>query len=71
MSRFFFGMAEYYAPAVLCELAAWHYSPTALHVVAAVLWVLATVAVPGYMSRFTSIKAKFSIQCAHCAACSM
>lgn len=48
----FLGMVEYHAPAVLCELAAWHYSSTALHVIAAVLWVLATIAVPGYMSHY-------------------
>ena len=46
------GMIEYHLPAVVCELAAWYYDAPALHIVAALLWVIATVAVPGYMSHY-------------------
>jgi hypothetical protein len=46
------GMIEYYLPAIVCELAARHYHFSWLHVVAALLWLLATIAVPGYMSHY-------------------
>jgi hypothetical protein len=46
------GMIEYHLPAVVCEIAARYYGMTSLHVVAAMLWVVATVAVPGYMSHY-------------------
>lgn len=48
----FLGMVEYHAPAVVCDLLAWHYSSLWLHIVAGVLWILATIAVPGYMSHY-------------------
>ncbi len=48
----FLGMVQYHAPAVLCEVAAWHYHLAWLQAVAAALWLLATVAVPGYMSHY-------------------
>ena len=48
----FLGMAEYHAPAVICDWIAWHFSMPLLHGVAAVLWLLATIAVPGYMSHY-------------------
>lgn len=48
----FIGMVEYHLPAVVCELAARHYEAPALHVCAALLWIVATVAVPGYMSHY-------------------
>ena len=48
----FLGMVEYHLPAVGCEWAARYYEVPSLHVVAAILWVLATVAVPGYMSHY-------------------
>lgn len=48
----FLGMVEYHAPAVICAFVAWYYSLMWLLIIAAVLWVLATVAVPGYMSHY-------------------
>lgn len=48
----FLGMVQYHAPSMICELAARYYSLPLLHVVAAILWLLATVAVPGYMSHY-------------------
>lgn len=48
----FVGMAEYHAPAVICASFAWYHSLDWLYIVAAALWVIATVAVPGYMSHF-------------------
>lgn len=48
----FLGMAQYHAPAVLVDaLALWLEIP-ALHLVSLLLWILATVAVPGYMSHY-------------------
>lgn len=46
------GMVEYHLPSVVCELAARYYHVAALHVVAALLWIVATIAVPGYMSHY-------------------
>jgi hypothetical protein len=46
------GMIEYHAPAVVCDLLAWRYEKPWLHVPAAFLWLLATIAVPGYMSHY-------------------
>lgn len=46
------GMIEYHAPAVVCEYLAWTLAAPWLHGLAALLWVLATVAVPGYMSHY-------------------
>lgn len=48
----FLGMVEYHAPAVVCHWAAWRWEAAWLHVVGATLWVLASVAVPGYMSHY-------------------
>jgi len=48
----FLGMAEYHAPAVICGGLAWYYSLPVGYGVAAVLWLMATVAVPGYMSHY-------------------
>ena len=48
----FLGMAEYHAPAVLCGLAAWQTGSSALWVIAGALWVLAMIAVPGYMTHY-------------------
>ena len=39
-------------PAVLCEFAAYVWHLGWLHWVAAVLWIAATIAVPGYMSHY-------------------
>ena len=48
----FLGMVEYHAPAVICEFIAWKYSIPSLQIVAAILWILASIAVPGYMSHY-------------------
>ncbi len=48
----FLGMVEYHAPAILTDLVAWRCNVPWLHGVAGLLWVLATVAVPGYMSHY-------------------
>jgi hypothetical protein len=49
----FLGMAEYHAPAVICGLIAWRTGHPALYGIAAVLWVIATAAVPGYMTHYS------------------
>lgn len=46
------GMIEYHLPAVICEFIAWYTGMAWLRVVAAVLWLVATIAVPGYMSHY-------------------
>lgn len=48
----FLGMVEYHAPAVIVDAIAWRFGVGWLHAVAAILWVLATVAVPGFMSHY-------------------
>ena len=48
----FLGMVEYHAPAILCELIAWKFSLPALQILAVLLWILASIAVPGYMSHY-------------------
>jgi hypothetical protein len=48
----FLGMAEYHAPAVICGLAAWWLNWSVLWFVAACLWLVATAAVPGYMTHY-------------------
>jgi hypothetical protein len=48
----FIGMVEYHLPALICEAFAWHYDSPFLHVLAAFLWLVATLAVPGYMSHY-------------------
>ena len=48
----FLGMVEYHAPAVVVEYFAWQTGSILLHIIAAVLWIAATVAVPGYMSHY-------------------
>ncbi len=45
-------MVEYHAPAAVCHGIAWIRDERWLHVPGAMLWVLATVAVPGYMSHY-------------------
>jgi hypothetical protein len=46
------GMIEYHLPSVLCEAAALHFDSFWMHAAAVVLWILATIAVPGYMSHY-------------------
>lgn len=48
----FLGMVEYHAPAAVCHGVAWFRDEPWLHLPGAVLWVLATIAVPGYMSHY-------------------
>jgi hypothetical protein len=48
----FLGMVQYHLPAVLCELAAYVWHLAWLHWIAVVLWITATIAVPGYMSHY-------------------
>lgn len=48
----FLGMVEYHAPAVMVGLIARYWNLFPLYFVAALLWVIATVAVPGYMSHY-------------------
>jgi hypothetical protein len=46
------GMIEYHAPSVIVEWLAVRWSQPGLHLLAAVLWILATLAVPGYMTHY-------------------
>jgi hypothetical protein len=46
------GMIEYHAPSVICGYFARQDDSTILYVIAGLLWVIATVAVPGYMSHY-------------------
>jgi hypothetical protein len=48
----FLGMVEYHAPSVVVGYLARCYDSTPLYIVSALLWVVATVAVPGYMSHY-------------------
>jgi hypothetical protein len=48
----FLGMIEYHLPAIICECVAWKFGSSWLHVCAALLWIAATIAVPGYMSHY-------------------
>ncbi len=48
----FLGMVEYHLPAVLLEVAAYRLGSLPLHLLAALLWLLATCAVPGYMTHY-------------------
>ncbi|WP_035611679.1 DUF4013 domain-containing protein [Haloferula sp. BvORR071] len=48
----FLGMLEYHLPALVCEALAWHFGSVWLHVLAAVLWIVATIAVPGYITHY-------------------
>jgi len=46
------GMIEYHFPPLACEFAARSFGIAWLHVPAALLWIAATLAVPGYMSHY-------------------
>ncbi len=48
----FLGMIEYHSPAVACWVIAWYADIWALWVVGALLWLVATIAVPGFMSHY-------------------
>jgi hypothetical protein len=46
------GMIEYHLPALVCGYLGWRWGTGWLQGVAVVLWVVATLAVPGYMSHY-------------------
>ncbi|QDU54187.1 DUF4013 domain-containing protein [Aeoliella mucimassa] len=46
------GMIEYHAPAVVVGFAGWYFQLVALQCLASVLWIVATMAVPGYMTHY-------------------
>ncbi|MDQ8200953.1 hypothetical protein QEH56_22490 [Pelagicoccus enzymogenes] len=48
----FLGMVEYHSPAVLCCAIAYAYEVSWLYPISAILWIIATIAVPGYMSHY-------------------
>jgi hypothetical protein len=48
----FLGMVEYHAPAVAVGMAAWCLESVGLWFLAASLWLVATAAVPGYMTHY-------------------
>lgn len=48
----FLGMLEYHAPSMIVGYFAWQTHSIVLHALAAILWVAATVAVPGFMSHY-------------------
>ncbi|NKB88498.1 MAG: hypothetical protein GKS06_09780 [Acidobacteria bacterium] len=48
----FLGMLEYHAPAIVCGVGAWLTGNGWLWVAAVVLWIPATIAVPGFMSHY-------------------
>lgn len=48
----FLGMVEYHAPAVFCFALAYIFEISCLYPISAILWLIATLAVPGYMSHY-------------------
>lgn len=48
----FLGMVEYHLPSVVCGFFAQKYEIWPLYLLSILLWILATVAVPGYMSHY-------------------
>lgn len=46
------GMIEYHTPAAVVEFLAWHFEIPLLHILSGFLWIIATIAVPGYMSHY-------------------
>src|SRR5579863_2659605 len=46
------GMIEYHAPAVICGIAASWLQSIVLWWIAAILWIVATAAIPGYMTHY-------------------
>lgn len=48
----FLGMVMYHAPALVVEIFAWQTGTLWLHILAFILWIAATIAVPGYMSHY-------------------
>lgn len=48
----FLGMMQYHSPAVICELLGRYYHIPLLSYAGIILWILATIIVPGYMSHY-------------------
>jgi hypothetical protein len=48
----FLGMVQYHAPAAIFALIYWHTKQTPLLILAIVLWISATIIVPGYMTHY-------------------
>ena len=48
----FLGMVQYHSPAVMLAFIAWAIGTPLLYLPAAILWIVATIAVPGYMSHY-------------------
>ncbi len=46
------GMVEYHLPSVICGILARHHDSITLHLFAILLWLFATISVPGYMSHY-------------------
>lgn len=51
-SMAFFGMVYYHALAILCGTLAWRWNSTPFWVLSIFLWLIATAAVPGYMTHY-------------------
>ena len=50
--RTFLGMVQYHSPAVVLAIIAWATATPVLYYIAAILWILASIAVPGFMSHY-------------------
>lgn len=48
----FLGMVQYHSPSVVLAIIAWATATPSLYYVAAILWILASIAVPGFMSHY-------------------
>jgi hypothetical protein len=48
----FLGMITYFTPAALAALASWYLESIALYCLASILWLLAVLAIPGYMTHY-------------------
>ncbi len=48
----FLGMVQYHTPAVICEFCGRYYNIPALNILGIILWIMATIIVPGYMSHY-------------------
>ena len=46
------GMIEYHLPAIVCEIIAWRNGSHLSQAFAVILWLVATAAVPGYMTHY-------------------
>jgi hypothetical protein len=48
----FLGMVQYHTPAVVCEFIGKYYHFPSLNIIGIILWIMATIIVPGYMSHY-------------------